>query len=343
MLPPQAYDVETFATEPIGTGPFRFVEWVRGQKTVMEANPDYWGEPPKAKMVTYFPLGEEATRTAALRTGDVDIIFTVPVDQAAMLMEEEGVEVIRILSCDTHVLSIGGKANSTFKDHRLRQAVDYAVDREKLINGVLNGYAQMPRSVISPMVFGFNPDLPPHPRDLDKARALMAEAGHADGYEAEIQYTHNSLPKVADCVLSVVADLQEIGMDISVRVHPDWPAAGSFMHPGKFDMFYNSWSTITLDADMPFWRNWHTGPGREIPEEGYDYSEELDALIEEGRYSLDEAERLEAYYKAQELMWEYPTRMGLYHFEDLWGVRDNVQGFEPGASRVLDLTQVSKT
>jgi peptide/nickel transport system substrate-binding protein len=309
----------------------------------MEANPDYWGGEPTIKKITYYPLPEEATRLAGLRRGDLDIVFTVPVDQFEVLQADENVRIERVLSCDTHVLSIGGAGRPPFDNHKVRQAIDYAVDREKLINGVLDGFAQMPRSVISPMVFGFDPNLPPHPRDLDKAKQLMAEAGHADGFEAEIQYVHGSLPKVADCSLSVASDLKEIGIDARVRVHPDWSVGGSFLNPGNFEMFYNSWTTYTLDADMPFWRNWHSTNSREIPKEGqYDYSQELDALVEQGRYSLDEEVRQEAYYKAQEYMWEYPTRMALYHSEDLWGVGSNVQGFQPTASRILDLTTISK-
>jgi len=343
MLPPKAYDQDKFGTEPIGTGPFVFKEWVRGQKLVMEANKDYWGGPPKAKKITYFPIPEEATRIAALRKGDLDVTFTVPVDQVKLLEGDEKIKMEKILSCDTHVLSIGGKETKLFEDHRLRQAASYAINRQAMIEKILYGFAQMPRSVISPMVFGFNPNLPPGPvtYDVEKAKSLMKAAGKEAGFEAELMYVNGSLPKIADLALAVAADLQKIGITCKVRVFPDFAVGGTFLQPGKFDMFYNSWTTYTLDADMPFWRNWHSSNSREGTGK-YDYGKDLDALIEKGRYSLDEKERQEAYYKAQEYMWNFPTRMALYHSMDVWGVRANVKNFKPTASRIVDMFQVYK-
>jgi ABC-type transport system substrate-binding protein len=169
----------------------------------------------------------------------------------------------------------------------------------------------------------------------------MKAAGKEAGFEAELMYVNGSLPKIGDLVLSVAADLGKIGISCKVRVFPDFAVAGTFHNTGKFDMFYNSWTTYTLDADMPFWRNWHSTNSREGTGK-YDYGKDLDALVEAGRYSLDEKVRTEAYFKAQEYMWNFPTRLALYHSEDLWGVRASVKNFTPTASRILDMFQVSK-
>jgi ABC-type transport system substrate-binding protein len=318
------------------------VQWDRNQSLVMDANPDYWGGPPKNRRITYFPIAEEATRIAGLRRGDLDIIFTVPVDQVQTLEGDADVDVVTLLSCDTHVLSIGGSGRAPYNIHQVRQAIDYAIDRDALINGILNGFAEIPRSVISPMVFGFNPNLPPHPHDPERAKALLAEAGMAAGFDAELQCVHGSLPKIEDLALTVANDLAQIGINARVTVHPDWAVGSPFLQQGNFDMFYNSWTTYTLDADMPFWRNWHSSVSREGVGK-YDYSKDLDALLLTGRSSLDESVRQDAYNKAQVYMWDFPTRLALYHSEDIWGVRSNVHDFKPTASRILDLTQVTKT
>lgn len=177
---------EGFAAAPIGSGPFKFVSWEKDQKVVLEKNPDYYGEVPQIDQLVFRVIPEAADRVAALQAGEVDIICNIPTTQAEYLESLDGISVVGQPSTRVVWLQfnlVGGP--TPLDDVRVRQAINYAVDRDALIAGVLDGYAVKVASISTPEYEGYDPNVQGYTYDVEKAKQLMADAGYADGFDIE--------------------------------------------------------------------------------------------------------------------------------------------------------------
>ena len=177
---------EGFAEAPIGSGPFKFVSWTKDQSVVLEKNPDYYGEVPQIDQLIFEVIPEAADRVAALQAGEVDIICNVPTTQAEYLQSLDGITVVGQPSTRVVWLQFNLVGEETpLDDIRVRQAMNYAVDRDALIAGVLDGYAVKVASISTPEYEGYDPDVQGYTYDPDQARQLLADAGYADGFTIE--------------------------------------------------------------------------------------------------------------------------------------------------------------
>ena len=212
----EALGEEGFSRSPIGTGAYRLVEFARGQRLVLEANPTYWRgqvHPPK---LTLRPIPDPATRAAELKAGGVQIITSPPV---ALLKD--------LQVGDTEVLPLKGSRliiypfNTTtrpFDDARVRQAVNYAVDRQAIITNLLEGYAEALHGPFATPWLGYNPSLRPYPYDPARARQLLADAGYPNGFETAFNITSGAFLRDRDVAEVVASQLAQVG--IRVRLIP---------------------------------------------------------------------------------------------------------------------------
>jgi len=181
---PRAYEKmgeEAFAAKPIGSGPYRFVEWQRGQRIVLDANPDYWGGQATPKRLVFRSIVDPSTRTAELRAGGVDIITSPPIPQVKELN-----------SGDTTILTVPGARviaypintlQKPLNDVRVRRALNLAIDRETIVKSLLQGFGKATGQPFSPGWLGYDPEIKPFPYDPAQARRLLAEAGQSAGFD----------------------------------------------------------------------------------------------------------------------------------------------------------------
>ena len=342
MLPPN-FDSEVNTSQPVGTGPFSFVSWSPGEELVVEAYPDFWGDPPGVERVVFRPIIEDATRIAAVMSGDIHIAFGVPVQLVSVLDMAPGVDITRIESPITQHISLGGDARPPVGgDPRVLKAIDLAIDREMLVRDIFQGQAEMPSSIYSPNVFAAHPNLPPKVYDPDRARELLAEAGYPDGFEADLWYTAGAELQIADAVVAITQQLSEVGINLNIRVASDWGVGGPIINGRNFDMYYNGWGTYTLDPDFYVWVNFHPNGRNREATDTYEFGPEVVSLIEQGRFSTDPQVRTEAYHRVQEILWENPTRLPVVQPYDLYAIRSEVQDFAPRSSQMWwDLRQAT--
>ena len=342
MLPPN-FDPEVNTTQPNGTGPFRFVSWSPGEEMVVEANPDFWGDAPGVERVVFRPITEAATRIAGVLSGDIHIAFGVPVQLVSVLNATPDVNLARVPSPITQHISLGGDARPPVGgDPRVLQAIDLAIDREALIRDIFQGQAEMPSSIYSPSVFAAHPNLPPKVYDPDLARFLLAEAGYPDGFDAEIWYVAGSELQVAEATVAITQQLADVGIKLNIRVASDWGIGGPIINGRNFDMFYNGWATYTLDPDFYVWANFHPNARNREATDTYEFGPEVVSLVEKGRFSTDPQDRIDAYHRLQEIIWENPTRLPVVQPFDLYAVHSEVQGFAPRSSQMWwDLRQAT--
>ena len=339
---PTSYDLKTFGAHPIGTGPFKFVEWVRGDHLTVEANLDYWGGPPKVEKVIWYPLHEEATRVATAMTGEIDIVSIIPSNMASIVEASPNVDLMTVLSCNTPHLALGGFGRPPIGGHdgKVLRAIEYAVDRERIAKEIYYGYAIPATAIMSPSVFGYSP-IKWREYNPEKAKQLLAEVGWNPESKVEAWYVKGSSPNVDNLAVLIHSMLKEVGINLDIRVAPDFAVGGPILNQGKFDIFFESWNNYVLDADFYLWANFHPlGRNREGAEK-YNKGKQLQELIEKGRFSVDQEVRKEVYAKAQEIIWEYPTRLPLIHYKEIYAVNKRVKGFKPTSNGVVDYTNIS--
>jgi len=182
---------EGFARKPIGSGPYKFVEWVKGSHLIMEANVDYWAGPPAIRAIIWRILPESSTRVAGLRAGELDIVPQLPPELIQTIDAEATLKALAVRSIRTPFLRFfpdsqqgGGRP---LADRRVRQAINHAVNVDAIIRGLLAGQATRTASLMTPDIFGFDPAPKPYPFDQDRARALLREAGFPNGFEMNFE------------------------------------------------------------------------------------------------------------------------------------------------------------
>jgi len=244
-----------------GTGPYKFVKHTPGDRTELVANPDYWGVQPHWKSVTIRPMTNAAARTAALLAGDVDTINDVPPTDISRLKSDPRFLVTQSVSnrimfwtIDVfrdqalHVTALDGSPMpNPLKDLRVRKAMNLAIDRQAIVERIMEGLAVSANQIVPAGFTGHAPDLVPPKPDLDLARRLMAEAGHQKGYQITIHSTNNRYVNDAKTAQAVAQMLSRIGIKVNVAA---LPVALYFNSARKHEFTFPQigWGNLTGDA-----------------------------------------------------------------------------------------------
>ncbi|MCM3472655.1 ABC transporter substrate-binding protein [Brevibacillus borstelensis] len=301
IVPPkyvQEVGDQEFAQKPVGTGPYKFAEWVKGDKIVLEANENYFKGAPTIKKVSFRVIPEVATQIAELQSGGVDIIRMVPPDMLAQL---EGNPQLAVTS--TPLLRVYYMAFDTkkkpFDDARVRQAMNYAVDIDTIVKKVLADKAVRTPAGVNPNHFGFDESIKPYPYDPEKAKSLLKEAGYENGFETEIHYfTPGIGQQITDAVIS---DLSKVGIKAKAKFYPESSSFVEKQRAGDLPFRLGHWGSYSVyDADAILQPMFDSKGvyGK------YFNTPQLDALINEARSSVDQDKRKALYSQAQQLIYK---------------------------------------
>lgn len=327
---------------PIGTGPFKFVEWVPGSHIVLERFDDYYGGAPDlgrdgpaaVERVVFQVIPENATRLAALRAGDIDIMTEVPVhaideigNQADLLLRP--VEGTRSYFTELNV------NKAPFDDVRVRQALNYAVDLHIIIEAFLDGLGQPLTTILSPLSFGHNDDLQPYPHDPERARELLAEAGYGDGFTFELSVED----KRVDIAEAYQFMLSEVGITANVRVWGDYNSMVDAMGRGELDAIMTDWGDSTMDPTGIFNPKLRTADRGNFG--GYS-NVTVDSLIDLAESTTDIDERARAYQDAQQYVYDEAPMIFEYITQELYAQSVAVTGWDPIPDSRINLHTASK-
>ncbi|MCT4619906.1 MAG: glutathione ABC transporter substrate-binding protein [Marinisporobacter sp.] len=291
---------------PVGTGPFVFNEWVPGDHLTVVKNENYWKNGmPKVDSVTFKPVPENGTRVAMLQTGEADFIYQVPPEQAKIIEGQEGIVLENTPSIIVRYLAMNCM-KKPFDDIRVRKAINYALDKKAYEKIVYQGFADDMKSIIAPNV-QFYEEQTPYTYDVEKAKALLKEAGYENGFETTIWGNNNS-----DTVKSMEFIQQQLSkINIKVNVEPMESGTRaekiwSVQNPedAGLEMYYAGWSPSTGDADWgirPLFAS-NAFPPKSF-NTAYYASEEADQYISAAIKTADPQKRNEAYKKVQEIIW----------------------------------------
>ena len=324
---------------PIGTGPYKFKEWVTGQKIVLVSNPDYFEGRPYIDGYILRIIPDTATMFLELRANGIDRMGLTPLQytrQTESNLFRENFNKYRYLSFAYTYMGYNLK-NPLFTDKRVRQAIAHAVNRVEMIDGVLLGLGKPATGPYKPGTWAHNPNVRDYPYDPAKATALLAEAGwkdlngdgvlEKDGRPFAFEIITNQGNEIrAKCAEIIQRRLAEVGIKVKIRV-VEWAAfVKDFINKRKFDATILGW-TIPMEPDLyDVWHSSKTGP-EELNFISYKNAE-VDALIEKGRETFDQSVRKRCYDRIQEILAEEQPYLFLYVPDALPIVHARFRGVE---------------
>jgi peptide/nickel transport system substrate-binding protein len=329
--------------KPVGTGPYRFVEWKTGEKVVFDASPDYFeGKPYLSRVITRV-IPDQATMFLELKSGGVDIMTLTP---PQYVRQTETADFKKSFNRYKYTASgytyLGFRlSHPFFRDKRVRQAIAYAADKKALIDGVLLGLGQEATGPYKPGTWAYNPNVRKYPYDQARAKALLAEAGwkekdgvlEKDGQPFEFTVLTNAGNDARAKTAAILQqNLAEVGIRIKIRT-VEWAAfINEFIDKRKFDAVILGWN-ITPDPDQfDIWHSSKTGP-KELNHVGF-ANPEVDRLLDEGRSTFDIEKRKKAYFRIQEILAEEQPYVFLYVPEALPVVHNRFRGIVPAPAGI---------
>jgi peptide/nickel transport system substrate-binding protein len=328
MLPKTYFETvgaQTFAEQaPSGTGPYKFVEWKRDQYLRLERFEGHWRGPAPIKTFIIRVIPETATQVAELKTGGVDIVRSLPPDLMPDLKANPNTYVSTAPILRTHYVSLDMR-HPPFDKKEARQAANFAIDRQAIIEKLMGGLGKSVPTVINPMAFGYDPTTEPYGYDPKKAKDLLKQAGYPNGVDITL-HTGFGTTWGRQMGEALAEMLTEVGLRTNLKIWDPGPAWDKFFQgEGKAtNGFYGSWGYYsTFDADAILHPLYHTEPGGWVGK-WYTRVPGLDQLIDEARSTVDREKRLATYAKIQHLVKEEAPSIFLYHQHDMLGISKRV-------------------
>ncbi len=316
--------LEAYGQKPIGTGPFVFESWARDDRLVMKANDNYWGKLPEGiDEVVWKPVPDDIARAAGLTTGEYDIASNLAVTSAMEVKDNPEVELVPVPSYRIYqiILSSLEEHESPLIDKKVRQALNYAVDKQAIIDSLFFGNAvALNGQVLRKPQIGFNPDLSDYPYDPDKARALLAEAGYPDGFEITFKFPSGRYAQDREVSEAVAGMLSEVGVKADmVALEP-----GEFLRQLRAKELQPMAFVGLAPQDDP---DLQVAQYHSTWRYSYIKNAELDALIDAGKQEMDREKRVQIYKDAMALMHEEAPIIFLYGGVDFYGTSAKLSNF----------------
>jgi len=320
----EANGEDILKTAPMGTGPFKFVEWKQGDYVKLERFDEYWNGPAKMKNLIMRVIPEAAQRTIMLETGEVDIAYDISPNDVSRLQEAEGTTVVTGSSLMCYYIGMNFQ-NPYLSDVRVRQAIRLAIDPAPMIDTILYGGAQLASSVLAPACFGYQPDYPAVTPNVEEAKKLMKEAGYEDGFELTITVNEDQT-RIEMCNV-IQSQLKEIGIDLKIN-SVEQATYVEICGRGGHELCFQNWTTSTADADYTYYPLYHSSCYGSQGGRAFGEIPGIDAILEEAKGCKDQDQRIALYGQAEALVQEYAVNRPLVWTDLAVGMTDHVSGFE---------------
>jgi ABC-type transport system substrate-binding protein len=314
-----------FGENPIGTGPWKFVEWKHDDYLKFAANPDYFDTPPKADTLIARIVPEPSTAVAEFESGNVDVLY-VPEGETRNWEQTDEKKAMLESAPALRVFYIAiNTTRGPLADVRVRQALNYATDSKAILEGIVSGRGNLAAGVIPPALPGGDSTRKGYTRDIAKAKQLLTEAGFANGIDIELWSSQTPpFPRIAQ---AVQANLKDVNVRVTL-VQRDASSMREAARAGKTDMALKDWFADYPDAENFLYPLLHTanrGVGGNV---SFYSNPQFDKLVSDARREQDEAARTAMYKQADEMEYKDAPMIYLFFYKELYAVQPWIANFK---------------
>ena len=316
-----------FGERPIGTGPWRLVEWRHDDYLLFASNPDYWDGAPATDSLLARIIPEPSTAVAEFESGNVDLLY-VPESESRRWQEPGGpgdrAEVVSVPALRLWYIGIN-VTRGPLRDARVRQALNYAIDVQSIVNALIGGRGRLAAGVIPPSLPGADTSRAPYGHDLARARQLLAEAGHPDGID--LQLWHSQDAAFTNVAEAIQAYLRDAGFRVTL-VQREAAAMRAAARNGETDLVLKDWYADYPDAENFLYPLLHgDNAGQNGANVSFYDDPTFDSLVSASRVESDSARRRELYREAEAFAFADAPMVFLFFYDDLYALQPWISGF----------------
>jgi peptide/nickel transport system substrate-binding protein len=316
-------DIENAYRNPVGTGAFRFVEWVPGDRIVLDRNPRYWGEAASLDRVIVRTIPDNAARFLALTAGSIDMFEGANPDDVRTARRDRNLSVILRPSLNVGYINVNQK-QKPFDNLKVRQAIAAAINRPAIVEALFGGTGSLATQLIPSSMLGWNPEVKGPQFDQARARALLSEAGLGGGFSTDFWYMPVSrpyFPNPQQIAEAIAADLAKVGIRTTLKTE-DWGAYLEDRNNLKFPMWMLGWTGDNGDPDNFLYYFF----GNLAQENSWDNPQVRD-LLRQAQHSADSGERDVLYRQVNAIVDQEVPRIPIAHTTPPLLARSYVKGY----------------
>ncbi|MFL9925691.1 ABC transporter substrate-binding protein [Herbaspirillum lusitanum] len=326
----------------IGTGPYKFVSYTPGDRVVMERSATYWGTKPLWDKVNYRYINNAAARTAALLSGDVDVIDKVSVSDLAKLKQSPNIKVypyngLRVLllqpsfheGSSPFITDNNGKPleKNPLLDVRVRRALSLAINRKAIVDRILQGAATEANQWMPADTFGYNPDVKNIPNDVNQAKKLLAEAGFPQGFKLVVHVPNDRYPQAPETAQAVAQFWTRIGVKTQVEVLP-WASYAARANKNEFAVSMLAWGNGTGEASYALVNvlaTVDTKKGLGASNWGHYSNPAVDKALADSTAEFDVPKREAILRASVKVVSDDVGVIPLYHYQNIWAAKKGLK------------------
>ena len=315
-----------FGENPVGTGPWKLVEWRHDDYLLFARNENYWGGPPEADSLRARIIAEPSTAVAEFESGNVDVLL-VPAGETGQWEQDQSRQDMLMSVPALQLVYVGINVNrGPLRDQRVRQALNYAIDREQILKSLASGRGQLAAGVIPPSLGGADKARAAYPYDTVRAKQLLEQAGFANGLDVDLWVGSN--PVYGRMAETMQAYLQKVGIRVTI-VQRESAAAREAARNGQADLILKDWYADYPDAEnflYPLLHGNNTGVGGNV---SFFRDPDFNRVVTQARREPDEARRNQLYQQADSIAFVQAPMIFMFFYNELYAVQPWINGFEP--------------
>jgi peptide/nickel transport system substrate-binding protein len=329
----QARGASYVATHPVGTGPYRFQSWAKDDRVTLVANHEYWGGAPSIETVVFRLIPDPAARVAAFKTGEADVITDFAPDLVSSIGNDPRIKA-QVTTGTRSINIMLDTGAGPLRDKRVRQALNYAVDKDAIVKNILGGFGTVESTLVPAAYLGFNPLLRPYAYNPAKAKALLAEAGYANGFEIVFQSPRGRYLADAQVSQAVVGYLKAVGVNADLKYYEWGNYVNMYFKHQLGPIFLIGSGSAALDAadalenvSCGVWDSWYCNQG-------------IQAVYVRAKATLDPDRRAALYREIQPLIYDEAPIIFMYTQKGIYGVNTRLT-WTPRADETLWLAKAT--
>lgn len=333
-----------FFKNPVGTGPFKFVEWIRDDHVTLAKNESYWGETAKVDTLVFRSIPDDSARFLELQAGAIDIMDGINPDDVAAAGANDRFQVFPRPAMNVSYLAMN-TGKKPFNNKQVRRAVNHAVNKQAIIDNFFAGLAKPAKNPLPPSLWGYNDNIEDYGYDPEKARELLTQAGYPNGFKTTLwamPVPRAYMPQGGKIAEAIQADLAAVGIEAEI-VDYDWDTYLEKAEKGEHDMILMGWTGDNGDPDNFIYTLLDKDNAVKGSSSNYAFykNNQVHDLLLKAQRETDRNTRSGLYKQAQEIIHEDAPWVPLVHSTDPLVLMKYVRGFNPHPTGMEKLNTVS--